>query len=89
MSLFGNGEAKKEEKLKAVMKKYHLEDVSPEIAPQVKEINTELLGSGLMEAGLTISPATKAEDRVKIAYLNAIMKQNFIIIRLLDEIAHK
>jgi hypothetical protein len=28
-------------------------------------------------------------DAVKMSYLSAIMKQNFIIIKLLDEIAHK
>lgn len=88
MALLGNNQAKQEEKLNALMKKYHLEDVSPKIAPQIREINNELLGTGLMEAGMKLSMA-KAEEQVKVSYLNAIMKQNFIIIRLLDEIANK
>ena len=88
MGLFGNNEAKQEEKLERLMQKYHLEDVSRDIAPQVKEINQELLGTGLMESGMKISMA-KADDVLKISYLNAIMKQNFIIIRLLDKIANK
>lgn len=88
MALFGNNEAKQEEKLERLMQKYHLEDVSRDIAPQVKEINQELLGTGMMEAGMKISMA-KADDILKISYLNAIMKQNFIIIRLLDKIANK
>lgn len=88
MGLFGNNEAKQEEKLERLMQKYHLEDVSRDIAPQVKEINQELLGTGLMESGMKISMA-KADDVLKISYLNAIMQQNFIIIRLLDKIANK
>lgn len=88
MGLFGNNDGKQEEKLERLMQKYHLEDVSSDIAPQVKEINQELLGTGLMEAGIKLSMA-KADDQLKISYLNAIMKQNFIIIRLLDKIANK
>lgn len=88
MGLLGNNQAKQEEKLNALMQKYHLENVSPDIAPQIREINNELLGTGLMEAGVKLSMA-KAEEQIKISYLNAIMKQNFIIIRLLDEIAKK
>ena len=88
MGLLGNNQAKQEEKLNALMQKYHLENVSPDIAPQIREINNELLGTGLMEAGVKLSMA-KAEEQIKISYLNAIMKQNFIIIRLLDRIANK
>lgn len=88
MGFLENAQAKQEEKLMALMKKYHLENVSPEIAPQIREINNELLGTGIMKTGMALSFA-KAEEQVKVAYLNAIMKQNFIIIRLLDEIAKK
>lgn len=88
MGFLEKNQDKQQEKLNALMKKYHLENVSSDIAPQIKEINYELLGTGLMEAGMKLSFA-KAEEQVKISYLNAIMKQNFIIIRLLDEIANK
>lgn len=88
MGFLENAQAKQEEKLKAMMKKYHLENVSADIAPQIREINNELLGTGMMETGMKLSFA-KAEEQVKVSYLNAIMKQNFIIIRLLDEIAKK
>lgn len=88
MGFLENAQAKQEKKLMALMKKYHLENVSPEIAPQIREINNELLGTGIMKTGMALSFA-KAEEQVKVAYLNAIMKQNFIIIRLLDEIAKK
>lgn len=88
MGILGNNDAKNEEKIAKLMSKYHLEDVSNDIAPQIKEINTELIGTGLMETGMKLSMA-KADDQLKISYLNAIMKQNFIIIRLLDKIANK
>ncbi len=88
MGLLGNNEAKQDEKLAKLMAKYHLDGVSSDIAPQIKEINQELIGIGLQETGLKLSFA-KSEDQVKISYLNAIMKQNFIIIRLLDKIANQ
>lgn len=88
MGLLGNNEAKQQEKLNKLMSKYHLEDVSSDIAPQIKEISEELAGTGAMEAGYKLSFG-KPEEQLKISYLNAIMKQNFIIIRLLDKIANK
>jgi len=89
MGLFGNAEekeAKKEEKMNAIMAKYGLEKLSPEYRDKVKAINIELAGMGLQEAGIKLSMA-KSEDQLKVSYLHAIFEQNWIIIRLLDEIA--
>lgn len=91
MGLFDSKEvkdAKKEEKLNAMMAKYGLEELSPEYRDKVKDINNELLGMGLMETGMKLSMA-KAEDQMKVSYLHAIMEQNWMIIRLLDEIKRK
>lgn len=92
MGFFGNAEdkeAKKEAKLNAMMAKYGLENLSPEYRAKVKDINAELLGTGLMEAGMTLSLSAKTEDQLQVHYLKTIVEQNWMIIRLLDEIKNK
>lgn len=92
MGLFGNNEdkeAKKEAKLNAMMAKYGLENLSPEYRSKVKDINSELIGTGLMETGMKLSMNAKAEDQLQVQYLRTIMEQNWMIIRLLDEIKSK
>ena len=92
MGLFGNNEdkeAKKEAKLDAMMAKYGLENLSPEYRSKVKDINLELIGTGLMETGMKLSMNAKVEDQLQVQYLRTIMEQNWMIIKLLDEIKNK
>jgi hypothetical protein len=92
MGFFGNAEdkdAKKEAKLNAVMAKYGLENLSPEYREKVKDINSELVGTGLMEAGMKLSLSAKTEDQLQVQYLKTLVEQNWMIIRLLDEIKNK
>lgn len=92
MGLFKSEEekaAKAEEKIAKLMAKYHLEDVSPKYANSVKEISSDLVGAGIGEAGVALGMNYKTEDMLKIQYLKAIMHQNWIIIRLLDDIVKK
>lgn len=89
MALFESKEAKEEKqerKAQAVMAKYGLERLPAEYRDMVKAINLELAGTGMMETGLVLSGA-KPEEQVKIKYLNTLMRQNWIIIRQLDDIA--
>lgn len=90
MGLFASKEekeAKKTEKLQAIAAKYHLDGINPKDLESIQSINSELLGTGMMEFGTLLSG--KAEDNVKIAYLNTLIQQNWIIIRQLDEISKK
>jgi len=92
MALFGTPEekeAKNEEKMRKLMEKYELQNLSSEYQNAVKNINQELAGSKLFEAGMKIGMNYKPEDMLKIQYLHAIMEQNWIIIRLLDELKSK
>lgn len=92
MGFFGNAEdkdAKKEAKLNAVMAKYGLENLSPEYREKVKDINAELVGTGLMEAGMKLSLSAKTEDQLQVQYLKTLVEQNWMIIRLLDESKNK
>ncbi len=92
MGIFASAEekeAKKEAKLNAMMAKYGLENLSPEYRDKVKDISLELMGTGLMEAGMALSFNAKSEDALQVYYLRALVEQNWIIIRLLDEIKRK
>ena len=90
MGLFGNAEdkdAKREQKAAALMAKFHLEEVSPEYREQVKEISYDLMGNKLTELGAALQG--NAHDTAILSYMSAIVRQNWIIIRLLDDIAKK
>lgn len=90
MGLFSskeNREDKKLAKMQQIASKYHLEDINPKDLEAIKNINYELMGTGLMEFGTLLSG--KSEDNVKIAYLNTLIQQNWVIIRQLDEISKK
>lgn len=89
MGLFGNSnnnEAKKEEKARALLEKYGLQELSdPRDIESLKNISYDIVGSKLIETGLILQGNTT--DSAKLSYLSAIMQQNFIMIRQLDRIA--
>lgn len=86
MAIFGNGEDKKEQKVQAMLQKYGLEDLSdPRDIQSVRNIATNLMGNKLIELGAALQGS--GADAAKMSYLNAIMEQNFIMIRQLDRIA--
>lgn len=90
MGLFGNKETKEDKKaakMQELAAKYHLVDINPKDLEAIRNINYELMGTGLMEFGTLLTG--KAEDNVKIAYLNTLIQQNWIMIRQLDEISKK
>ena len=88
MGLFGNNDEKKAEKAQALLKKYGLEDLSDQRDIQaVQNIAYDLMGNKAIELGTLLQG--NGSDAAKMSYLNAIMQQNFIIIRLLDKIANK
>lgn len=90
MGLFSSKESKEDKKLakmQQIASKYHLEDINPKDLEAIKNINYELMGTGLMEFGTLLTG--KSEDNVKIAYLNTLIQQNWVIIRQLDEISKK
>ena len=88
MGLFGNSDEKKAEKAQALLRKYGLEDLSDQRDIQaVQNIAYDLMGNKAIELGTLLQG--NGSDAAKMSYLNAIMQQNFIIIRLLDKIANK
>lgn len=85
--MFGNNEEKKQEKVNKLMERYKITNVSSDISEDVLAIAQDLAGNKMIEVGTLLQG--NGADAVKMSYLSAIMKQNFIIIKLLDEIAHK
>lgn len=89
MGIFGNGETKEEkqeQKINERLKKYGLEDLSdPRDIQAVRNIQLALMGNKLIELGNALSGS--GVDTAKLSYMDAIMQQNYIIIRQLDRIA--
>ena len=80
MGLFGNNEEKQEQKVHALLQKYGLEELSdPRDIQAVRNIATNLMGNKLIEFGAALQG--NGADSAKMSYLNAIMEQNFIMIR--------
>ncbi|WP_069649647.1 hypothetical protein [Caloranaerobacter ferrireducens] len=88
MGLFGNKEEKKQKEAEELMKRYKLNNIDEKDLEMIKEIANDLAGTGLLKAGMAFSFA-KAEEQAKVSYLSALVKQNWIIIRKLDEISKK
>lgn len=75
-----------EEKTKKILERYELTNLSQEYANAIKNINSELAGSALSEFGNLLSPDQNTALRIQTQLLNAIVQQNWIIIRQLDNI---
>ena len=88
MALFGGKESKEEKqarKVQELLDKYGLQDLSdPRDIESVKRISQELMGNSMIELGTALSGS--GVDAAKLSYLNAIVEQNWIIIRLLDKL---
>lgn len=82
-------QAEREEKLNRIMAKYELNDLESKYKNAVNSINSELAGTGMMELGNMLSFDEKTAARLNTYYMNALIQQNWIIIRQLDELNKK
>lgn len=88
MGLFGNNDEKKAAKVDELLNRYGLQELSDERDfDSVTRIAWDLMGNKLIELGVALKG--NAADSAKLSYLNAIMEQNFIMIRQLDRISKK
>lgn len=89
MALFGESkEEKKDRKVQELLDKYGLEELSdPRDVDSVKQIATKLAGSNLINIGTALSGLP--QDVGKMTLLQAIVEQNWIIIRQLDKLNSK
>ncbi|MCK8818206.1 hypothetical protein MWH28_12645 [Natroniella sulfidigena] len=87
MGFFGskNKKEKQNKKVKKFMNKYKLNNIDKEDLEILEEISNDLTGLGLMKAGMTLS-FSSADKQATVGYLSALVKQNWVIIRKLDEI---
>lgn len=90
MALFG-GESKEDKQVKKafeVLKKYGMEDLSDQRdLENVSSIAMKLAGSNLINLGTALSGS--GADVGKMSLLQAIVEQNWIIIRMLDKLNNK
>lgn len=89
MALFGTDkEEKKAEKVYELLHKYGLQELSdPRDVESVKQIAYKLAGSNLINLGTALGGS--AQDVGKLSLLQAIVEQNWIIIRQLDKLNNK
>ena len=88
MGLFDNTTRSTEPKMSKsdeLMAKYGLQNVDRQYVYAVKQIASELVGTGMMETGMKLSLA-KAEVQLPITYQHVLIEQNWIIIRQLDRL---
>lgn len=90
MALFGaDKEEKKAEKAYELLHKYGLQELSdPRDVESVKQIAYKLAGSNLINLGTALGGGS-AQDMGKLSLLQAIVEQNWIIIRQLDKLNNK
>lgn len=91
MALFNskeNKEDKKQQEINNFMEKYQLDEIDDKDLVMIKKIATDLIGNNLLKAGMALSFA-KAEEQSKVSYLSALVNQNWIMIRQLNNISNK
>lgn len=91
MALFSskeNKDDKKQQEINNFMNKYQLEEIDDKDLVIIKKIATDLIGNNLLKAGMALSFA-KAEEQAKVTYLSALVNQNWIMIRQLNNISNK
>lgn len=77
---------KEEEKLKEILEKYRMSGLmTPENEYSMRNIARELSGVDIGRLGVAISNKDITET-LKLNYLSVIMEQNFMIIRILNEV---
>lgn len=89
MAFFGTDkEEKKAEKVYELLHKYGLQELSdPRDVESIKQIAYKLAGSNLINLGTALGGS--AQDVGKLSLLQAIVEQNWIIIRQLDKLNNK
>jgi hypothetical protein len=91
MALFNskeNKDDKKQQEINNFMAKYQLDEIDDKDLVIIKKIATDLIGNNLLKAGMALSFA-KAEEQAKVSYLSALVNQNWIMIRQLNNISNK
>lgn len=77
------------DKAAKILKKYGLENIDPQYADAIQDIASELAGTSIVEFGMKLGGGTQRNMlKQQVYYQGAIIKQNFIMIRQLDQIAY-
>lgn len=91
MAIFKSKESKEDKKLKEIEKfmvRYQLDEINDKDLKIIKNIANDLAGNNLIKAGMALSFA-RVEEQAKVSYLSAIIQQNWIMIRQLNNLNNK
>lgn len=78
-------EEKKEAKIQSLLQKYGMQELTdPRDIQSVREIASDLLGQKMIQLGTALQG--NSADLANMALLRAQVEQNFVIIRLLNQI---
>lgn len=86
--MFGKSETKQsshDKKMEKYLKKYGLEDLSEKDLETLHNISGDLLGLGKFGTMMTM----KVEEQAKVQHLSALVQQNWMILRKMQEISDK
>ena len=86
--MFGSNEKKAgnvEAEIQQFVEKYNLEELNLKDLTVVRKIAANLHSGGLLKLGINLSLA-KTEERAKLAYADALVDQNWLIINQLSRL---
>jgi len=93
MAVFNGKKESKEEKqarkAQEMAQRLGLDALSPTNAQSVRYVVNTLANSNLLELGSLLSGGSNTGQDITNTYLNALVEQNWIMIRQLDEISKK
>ena len=89
MAFGNNGYSDKQmAKMQKLIEKYGIGDMTdPRDFASAQKIAWNLAGNKMIELGAALQG--RGTDAAKLSYMNALVEQNFVIIRQLDKIARK
>lgn len=73
--------SKSDKKTLAYLSSKHLESLDSNSLKSIEHISNQLTGSGLTQAGIALSFSGTAADRLSLNFQNALVEQNWIIMR--------
>lgn len=83
--MLGGKKTKEDKQFEKFMKRYQLEDLDEKDLVVLQRIANDLFGKEFIKTGMALTFA-KIEEQAKIAYLSALVEQNWILMRQLSRL---
>lgn len=83
--MLGGKKTKEDKQFEKFMERYQLEDLDEKDLVVLQRIANDLFGKGLIKTSMALTFA-KIEEQAKVAYLSALVEQNWILMRQLSRL---